>query len=94
MRYLLLLALKARLSLSLGAQYRENFAIEGLVALLWAAIAVIPLHIALHDRPPVAGWTFQSALVVLGWFYIRRAEDHERDFADLVGSVGSDEDPS
>ena len=28
-------------------------------------------------------------LVVLGWFYIRRAEDHERDFADLVGSVGS-----
>ncbi len=33
-------------------------------------------------------------LVVLGWFYIRRAEDYERDFADLVGSVGSDEDPS
>lgn len=28
-------------------------------------------------------------LVLLGWFYIRRAEDHERDFADLVGSVGS-----
>lgn len=33
-------------------------------------------------------------LVVLGWFYIRRAEDHECDFADLVGSVGSDEDRS
>ena len=30
-------------------------------------------------------------LVVLGWVYIRRAEDHERDFADLVGSVGSDD---
>ena len=29
-------------------------------------------------------------LVLLGWFYIRRAEDHERDFADLVGSVGTD----
>ena len=28
-------------------------------------------------------------LVALGWFYIRRAEDHERDFADLVGAVGS-----
>jgi hypothetical protein len=26
-------------------------------------------------------------LVLLGWFYIRRSEDHERDFADLVGSV-------
>ena len=23
-------------------------------------------------------------LVLLGWFYIRRSEDHERDFADLV----------
>lgn len=26
-------------------------------------------------------------LVLLGWFYIRRSEGHERDFADLVGSV-------
>ena len=32
-------------------------------------------------------------LVLLGWFYIRRAEDHERDFADLVGSVGSEDQP-
>jgi hypothetical protein len=30
-------------------------------------------------------------LVVLGWFYIRRAEAHERDFADLVGSVDTEE---
>jgi hypothetical protein len=26
-------------------------------------------------------------LVVLGWFYVRRSEANERDFADLVGSV-------
>ena len=26
-------------------------------------------------------------LVLLGWFYFRRSEGHERDFADLVGSV-------
>ena len=32
-------------------------------------------------------------LILLGWFYIRRAEDHERDFADLVGSVGSEDPP-
>ncbi len=32
-------------------------------------------------------------LVVLGWLYIRRAEGHERDFADLVGSVGPEERP-
>lgn len=26
-------------------------------------------------------------LLLLGWFYLRRAEGHERDFADLVGTV-------
>ena len=26
-------------------------------------------------------------LVLLGWFYVRRSEANERDFADLVGSV-------
>ncbi|MCW2735435.1 hypothetical protein [Nocardioides sp.] len=26
-------------------------------------------------------------LVALGWFYVRRSEANERDFADLVGSV-------
>jgi hypothetical protein len=31
-------------------------------------------------------------LLMLGWFYLRRAEGHERDFADLVGSVLPDED--
>jgi hypothetical protein len=28
-------------------------------------------------------------LIVLGWFYVRRAEGHERDFADLVSDVES-----
>jgi len=28
-------------------------------------------------------------LVLLGWLYLRRAEGHERDFADLVGSAGT-----
>ncbi len=32
-------------------------------------------------------------LVALGWFYVRRSEANERDFADLVGSVAP-EDPS
>ncbi|MFC7359241.1 hypothetical protein [Nocardioides astragali] len=31
-------------------------------------------------------------LLLLGWFYLRRAEGHERDFADLVGTVLPDED--
>jgi hypothetical protein len=32
-------------------------------------------------------------LVLLGWFYVRRSEANERDFADLVGTV-MPEDPS
>lgn len=32
-------------------------------------------------------------LVVLGWFYVRRSEANERDFADLLGTV-LPEDPS
>ncbi len=32
-------------------------------------------------------------LLLLGWFYLRRAEGHERDVADLVGTVLPDEDP-
>ena len=30
-------------------------------------------------------------LMVLGWFYIRRSEANERDFADLVGTVRPEE---
>ncbi|WP_374454435.1 hypothetical protein [Nocardioides sp.] len=32
-------------------------------------------------------------LVLLGWFYIRRSEANERDFADLVGTVRPEEGP-
>jgi hypothetical protein len=32
-------------------------------------------------------------LVALGWFYVRRAEHNERDFADLVGSVAPEDRP-
>jgi hypothetical protein len=35
----------------------------------------------------VLGMLAYPWLVLLGWLYVRRAEDHERDFADLVGSV-------
>ena len=30
----------------------------------------MPLYVALHDRPPVAGWSYQQVLVVVGWFTI------------------------
>lgn len=72
MRYLRLLALQLRLSLATGMQYRWNFLVDGFVSLLWTALGVVPLYVALHGRAPVAGWTFDSALVVAGYFTLLR----------------------
>ncbi|MCC6558312.1 MAG: ABC-2 family transporter protein [Polyangiaceae bacterium] len=49
-------------------QYRWEFLIDGGITLLWAAIGVVPLHIALAGRPAIGGWTFERARVVVGWF--------------------------
>lgn len=72
MRYLRLLALQVRLSLALGLQYRWNFVVDGVVSVLWTSLGLVPLYVALHGRPPVAGWTFESALVVVGYFTLLR----------------------
>lgn len=72
MRYLRLLLLQLRLSISVGAQYRWNFIVDGLVSLLWTALGLVPLYIALHGRPAIAGWTFDRALVVVGFFTLLR----------------------
>ena len=72
MRYLRLLGLQLRLSIAVGAKYRWNFLVDGLVSLLWTALGLVPLYVALHGRPPVAGWTFDRALVVVGFFTLLR----------------------
>lgn len=72
MRYLRLLALEIRLSLATGMAYRWNFVVDGVVSLLWTALGIVPLYIALHGRPPVQGWTFDRALVVVGFFTLLR----------------------
>lgn len=73
-------------------------AVRVLVALA-LTIGVLPLLFHLwpslgdvHVGPLPLGWLLLGVLtypwlVALGWFYVRRAEGHERDFADLVGSV-------
>lgn len=72
MRYLRLLLLQLRLSISIGAQYRWNFLVDAFVSLCWTALGLLPLHIALSGRPAVAGWTFDRALVVVGFFTLLR----------------------
>ena len=57
-----------RASVALALQYRLEFFIEGLLALLWMAVTLIPLVVVFGNRAAVAGWTFPEMLVVLGWF--------------------------
>jgi ABC-2 type transport system permease protein len=68
MRYLRLLGIQLRASLVLGLQYRADFAIEGLVDVVWMMSALVPLLVVFHVRKAVAGWSFGQALMVTGWF--------------------------
>jgi ABC-2 type transport system permease protein len=72
-RYAGLLWVQLRTSLVLAAQYRWDFLLEGLVSLAWVFLGVLPLYIALHQRPPAFGWTYEQALVVVGWFTLLKA---------------------
>ncbi|MEZ4302204.1 MAG: ABC-2 family transporter protein [Polyangiaceae bacterium] len=66
--YLRLLGVQMRTSTSAAAAYRFQFVLDGLLAILGVAGRVTPLYVALHDRPPIGGWTFDRALVVVGVF--------------------------
>jgi viologen exporter family transport system permease protein len=67
-RYLRLLLWQLRMSLALGAQYRWDFLTQGALSVVWTVLGLVPLYVALYNRPPVAGWTYEQALVVVGWF--------------------------
>jgi ABC-2 type transport system permease protein len=69
-RYFGLLLLQLRMSIALGAQYRWDFLTQGAMSLVWTVFGLVPLYVALHHRPPVGGWTYEQALVVVGWFTV------------------------
>lgn len=73
MRYVLLLGLSLRKSLTLAMQYRLDFVLNGALSLLWTATGLVPFYVAFHERPPVAGWTYESALVVVAIFTMLKA---------------------
>jgi ABC-2 type transport system permease protein len=67
-RYGRLLRVQLRMAMIGAAQYRADFVVRGLIALLWIAIALAPLVVVFGARQQVAGWTFPEALVVVAWF--------------------------
>jgi ABC-2 type transport system permease protein len=72
-RYGRLLAVQLRTSFTLAVQYRFDFVVEGLMALVWLAIALVPLVVVFGRRPAVAGWSYPEALVVVGLFSMLKA---------------------
>ena len=69
-RYLSLFLLSLRVSFAIGAQYRYDFLLDGLLSVVFTALGLVPLAVALHGRPHVAGWTFDEGLVVFGVFTV------------------------
>jgi len=71
-RYLRLLAVQLRASTAISLQYRVEFLGEGALALFWVAWSLVPLLVVYGHRPAVAGWSFDEALVVMGWFTLMK----------------------
>ena len=72
-RYARLFGVQLRTSALTLFQYRFDFFTEGLMEVLWAATAVVPLFVVYRSRESVAGWTFGEALLVVGWFTLLQA---------------------
>ncbi|ACL63786.1 protein of unknown function DUF990 [Anaeromyxobacter dehalogenans 2CP-1] len=71
-RYLRLLAVQFRASAAVAMQYRVEFLVEGALALFWTGWSLVPLLVVYGSRDAVAGWSFDEALVVMGWFTLMK----------------------
>ena len=72
-RYAGLFRVQMRMATLAAMQYRVDFVVRGLIAVLWSALTLIPLVVVFGVRRQVAGWSFEEALVVVGWFTLLRA---------------------
>ncbi len=72
LRYLRLLGVQIRASLALGAQYRVEFLVSGVLSIFWTALGLVPLLVLFQKRTDVAGWSYPETLVVMGWFGLVR----------------------
>jgi ABC-2 type transport system permease protein len=71
-RYLRLLAIQLRASATVAMQYRLDFVVQGGLALFWAGWGLVPLVVVFGNREGIAGWSFEEALVVIGWFMVMK----------------------
>jgi viologen exporter family transport system permease protein len=72
-RYARLFAVQMRTATIGAMQYRADFVVRGLIAILWLGVALAPILVVFGTRAQVAGWTFPEALVVVAWFTLLKA---------------------
>ncbi len=58
--------------MAVAMQYRVEFLVEGGLALFWIGWSLVPLLVVFGHRSSVAGWTYDEALVVMGWFVLMK----------------------
>lgn len=68
LRYARLLGVQFRASAATAMAYRAEFLVRGVLALFWTVWSLVPLLVVYGRRDSVAGWSFDEALVVMGWF--------------------------
>jgi len=66
---------RAQLSISTltAMQYRADFVVRGLIAILWMGVTLVPILVIFGVRRTVAGWTFPESLLVVAWFTLLHA---------------------
>lgn len=67
-RHIAVLRATLRLSGLLAMQYRWDFILDGVMSVIWAIAAIVPLYLVFEERATVAGWSYGEALLVIGWF--------------------------
>ncbi len=92
MRYLRLLVVQMRISVAAGMAYRADFLLEGVMAIAWMALTLLPLVVLYQGRATVAGWDAPSALIVIAYFMAVRGVLEgvvSPSFVDLVERIRS-----
>jgi ABC-2 type transport system permease protein len=72
-RYLRLVRVQLRMSLTTAMQYRIEFLLKGGMALFWMAVTLVPLMVVFGHRKSVGDWNYEQSLVVLAWFSLLKA---------------------
>lgn len=68
MQALRLIGAQLRMSVLAALQYRLGFWTEGILGIVWSALGVVPLLVAVGHRGEVEGWTAWELVVLTGCF--------------------------